>query len=298
MLEDRDYMRQPSDGQMVSATVVLLVTNIVVFLLKLTVLPPLIAFHYLPLSLDGLRHGFVWQLLSFQFLHAGWVHLIFNSLGLYFFGRPVELALGRIRFLQVYFVSGIVGGLMQMLLALAWPHLFDGPVVGASAGVSGLLAAFAVIHWDRQFTLLVYFFPVTLRGRTMLWFSIGMALLGIATAGLDRSSDHKVAHAAHLGGLVAGFLFVRLGLAMRSSSWSWQPLKSRQRKRELVKAASIKTPRWPRSTPQVQAELPEEEFISREVDPILDKISAHGIQSLTERERRILEAARKRMAKR
>jgi hypothetical protein len=76
------------------------------------------------------------------------------------------------------------------------------------------------------------------------------------------------------------------------------PFESRRRKRELIKAVSIKIPQWPPQKPDSRVDVPEEEFISREVDPILDKISQHGIQSLTERERKILEAARNRMAKR
>ena len=68
--------------------------------------------------------------------------------------------------------------------------------------------------------------------------------------------------------------------------------------RELVKAASVKVTKWSRPKNKSIEELPPEEFISREVDPILDKISAHGIQSLTERERRILQAARDRMEQR
>src|ERR1051326_7121887 len=99
MLENRDYMRLTPDRRTMSATVALLVINLAVFVLQLTALPRIIPEGYLVLSLDGLRHGFVWQLLSFQFLHASWLHLILNSLGLYFFGRPVEIVLGRFRFL-------------------------------------------------------------------------------------------------------------------------------------------------------------------------------------------------------
>jgi hypothetical protein len=72
----------------------------------------------------------------------------------------------------------------------------------------------------------------------------------------------------------------------------------RERKKELIKATSIKIPGLPRAKSETSADLPQEEFISREVDPILDKISQQGIQSLTERERKILEAARNKMAKR
>jgi hypothetical protein len=119
-----------------------------------------------------------------------------------------------------------------------------------------------------------------------------MAVIGILTPG------NGVAHGAHLGGLLAGYGFIRLGIGLNEISWRWKPFRSRARKRQLVKAASVKTHQWPLSKSTLAADLPEEEFISKEVDPILDKISAHGIQSLTDRERRILEAARSKMAKR
>jgi membrane associated rhomboid family serine protease len=167
MLEDRDYMRQPSGGLNWSATVTLVVTLFIAFILQITVLPRLIPPEYLVLSLEGLRRGYVWQLLSFQFLHAGWLHLLFNLLAIYFFGRSVEFAMGRRRWLILYFLSGIVGGLVQMLLALLVPSHFDAPVVGASAGAAGLVAAFSLLNWQQSFTLLFYFVPVRMRGRTL-----------------------------------------------------------------------------------------------------------------------------------
>jgi membrane associated rhomboid family serine protease len=295
-------MRQSYGGLKWSATVILLVANGVVFLLQQFISPRFLE-DYLCLSLRGLAHGYVWQLISFQFLHGGWMHLLFNSLGLFFFGRPVEHVLGRSRFVQLYLSAGVLGGLLQLALAIVFPTVFnpDSGVVGASAGVSGLVAAFAMIHWYERFTLLFYFFPIVMRGRTLFWISIGMAVLGVVSAWFPSGNSPRggsdVAHAAHLGGLLAGFAWIRWGLGSRTLSWRWKPFRGRQRKRELVKAATMRIPRWKSSTDS-PAELPEEEFISREVDPILDKISEHGIQSLTERERKILEAARAKMAKR
>ncbi len=243
---------------------------------------------YFALSLYGLQHGYVWQLLTFQFMHAGWLHLIFNSLAIFFFGRPVETVLGRSRFLAVYFSSGIIGGVVQMLFALCLPHIFGGAVVGASAGASGLIAAFAVINWTERFTLLIYFFPVTMRGKTLLWVSIALALVGIATPGSG------VADAAHLGGILTGFLFAR---RMLHGSWPRLEFPSRRNEpREAVAAGNGKKKFWS-SAAGTGEDFSTDEFVQKEVDPILDKISAHGIQSLTAREREILEKARARMAK-
>src|SRR5688500_5896677 len=104
------------------------------------------------------------------------------------------------------------------------------------------------------------------------------------------------AHGAHLGGLLFGYAYVRW---IRHMEWKWKiPSVNVFRKPKVfVHTRRSNKNEWP-SQPPKKSELPSEEFISQEVDPILDKISAHGIQSLTERERKILEAARAKMAKR
>jgi len=93
---------------------------------------------------------------------------------------------------------------------------------------------------------------------------------------------------------------IKFALYDYSPSFSWHPLRNRARRRQLVKAATVKPGFWRTKgsgIPKAEQVEPEE-FISREVDPILDKISAHGIQSLTPREKQILEAARSKMDKR
>ncbi len=111
---------------------------------------------WLALSADGLRHGFVWQLLTFQFLHAGFWHLAGNLLGIWFFGRFIEQRLGAGNFLKLYFAAGLAGGLLQSLPGLAFENRFAGPVIGASAGVIGLFAAFAMLEPDAEIRLPEY----------------------------------------------------------------------------------------------------------------------------------------------
>jgi membrane associated rhomboid family serine protease len=291
MLEDRDYMRQPEyHTPRVSFTVALLIVNAVVFLVQLATSHsfriPDIENGYFALSLDGLRQGYVWQLLTFQFMHQSWTHIILNSLAIYFFGQPVENALGGTRFLGIYLVSGIIGGLTQMLFSLV-THNFELTVVGASAGGMGLIAAFAVINWTEPFTLILYFIPITMRGRTLLWASIGLAVIGM----LDYNSH--VANAAHLGGILAGFIYAR---QIISGNWpEWHLFERSERPRKAVATRTGENKFW-RSAPD-QEEASSDQFVQNEVDPILDKISAHGIKSLTAREREILEAARKKMSR-
>jgi membrane associated rhomboid family serine protease len=277
-----------------------MIINAVVFVLQGLVanLHPDWVYGYLALSLPGLAHGFVWQLFTFQFLHAGLLHLVGNLIGLYFFGRTLEDHLGRPGLLKLYLGSGVAGGLLQMLLALLVPSRFGGMVVGASAGVFGLVAAFATLYPHRTITLLLFFvLPVSLRARTLLWIAVAIAILGIL--GLDQNSMVHIAHGAHLGGILAGVGYV-YALA-HGFQWRmpWPRVRIAKRpSRPMVRAGRRPGHDWRRPEYASDGEVPPEEFISREVDPILDKISAHGIQSLTERERRILEAARNRMSKR
>jgi hypothetical protein len=240
-------------------------------------------------------------------MHVGWIHLLLNCWAIYVFGRELEWVLGKARFLSLYFSSGVAGGLLQMLGSWLWPSHLGGAVVGASAGGFGLVAAFTALDPERQLTMLLYFIlPVRMRARTLLL--LCLALTGFGIAFPHSFFGGGIAHAAHLGGMIAGVSWVKLGWHRDYVRLPWEGLLARWhqwrssqtggRRRELVKAASVKIPRWPGTLPDKPADLPSEEFISREVDPILDKISAHGIQSLTERERRILEAARNKMAKR
>jgi membrane associated rhomboid family serine protease len=294
MLEDRDYMRPPDEFRpRLSFTVALLMVNAAVFVVQLLASNSPrgseIQDTYFALSLAGLEHGYVWQLLTFQFMHAGWMHILFNSLAIYFFGRPVEDALGHRHFLILYFSSGILGGLLQMLFA-HWLPSFDSPVVGASAGASGLIAAFALLHWTERFTLLLYFIPVSMTGKMLLAVSLVVAFVGILTP------NSNIANAAHLGGILTGGFYVRWFI---QSQWpNWRLPARRAAPREFAVTRAGKGKFWSSAAGKSDEELSTDEFVKSEVDPILDKISAHGIQSLTAREREILEKARNKMGKR
>jgi len=287
-------MRRPAFSISWSATVVLLVVNVVAFLLQ-NILDRFSNFPtnaWFALSLDGLRHGFVWQLLSYQFMHGGLWHLLLNCWAIYVFGREVEDTLGRKSFLTLYFTSGVVGGLFQALAGLLLGRHFAVPVVGASAGAFGLVAAFASLYPERPLMLLLFFIiPVNMRAKFLLLFSAVLAVFGIVFP-MDN-----IAHAAHLGGMLTGIVFVRY-----ASHWHWRwPRLSQTRSQPL--RPLVTTPRreatgWGQGNMRDEVDLPADEFLSQAVDPILDKISAYGIQSLTDRERKILETAREKMVRR
>ena len=274
---------QPRFNPRWSWTVVLLVAYAAMFLAELAMArfaPQHDFFGYLALSRSGLEHGYVWQLLTYQFMHAGWMHLFFNGWAIYAFGRELETLLGGKKYLGLMFSSGIVGGVFQVLVALVWPQYFGGAVVGASACAFGLVAAFALIFPDRELTMLVFFvIPVHLRARTLLIASAVLAVAGIAFP-MDN-----VANAAHLGGMAMGWFFVR-----KIMQRDGPPLARSLRFGRAREAAPSARP--------AREDVPVGDFLQAEVDPILDKISASGIHSLTAREREILETARRKMTRR
>jgi membrane associated rhomboid family serine protease len=304
MLENRDYMREPEyrpSGFRWSATTILMATLVGVFALQAINDAYIGSFidQRLGLTREAITSGYVWQFLTFQFLHGSLFHLLGNLLTLWFFGRFVENVLGARRYLVAYFGAGVVGGLLQCVLMVLFGSHYGSHVFGASAGVMGILAIFcrlqasSEIQWN-------FIFPI--RVDVFLWITAAISLFFTL---VPSSLGGNAAHAAHLGGLAAGLAWVKLGwhhdykpLPWEGlfSRWRrWRPMEGRQRKQELVRAAKVRAESWKRAHPEAP-DLPPAEFISREVDPILDKISQHGIHSLTERERKILEAARKKMS--
>jgi membrane associated rhomboid family serine protease len=305
MIDDRDYMRQPEYNEpgwrprfrfQWSWTVTFLTAYIVVFIAELAAqkfFPNNNFFQghqegiqvfpgYLPLSLEGLEHGYIWQLVTYQFMHAGLFHLLANSWVIYMFGRELEAILGARKFLAVMFSTGIVGGVFQVLVAWLWPQYFGGAVVGASASAFGLVAVYALLFPDRELTLLIFFvIPLHIRAKTML---IGFVVLALTGFAFPDAIMPGVAHAAHLGGMAMGWFFVRKIL---QGDWS--------RLQGALHPAEKSSSRRPSLEPL--DDKPAGGFVESEVDPILDKISAHGLQSLTAREREILETARHKLKK-
>jgi hypothetical protein len=129
---------------------------------------------------------------------------------------------------------------------------------------------------------------VTLLAKWLLLIEAAVSVVGLFLPG-------TTAHGAHLGGMLTGIVFVKWSGWVAGADGLWGMGDRRRAPRPMVRATVLRAVRRPRRTPE---ELPPAEFISREVDPILEKISAQGIHSLTERERQILESARSKMARR
>ncbi len=294
MLADRHYMRERRRGAPWSTT-----TKLIIFLVVVYAMQCINDVHYkaaveeqLALTSGVFTNGRVWQLLTFQLLHADNLHIILNLLCLWFLGRFVEHALGTRRYLIAFFGTGIVGGLLQGALMTAFPAYYGRFVVGASAGVCGLLAIFAMLERD---SIIRLFFVLPITAMTLVYIEGGIDLFFT----LVPSQRSCVAHPAHLGGLLAGVAFVRLGWHRDFQPLPWES--AWERLCEMMRRRPVRgTKRRPQASP-ADSNVPLDElstdFISSEVDPILDKISAHGIHSLTDCERKILEAAREKMSR-
>jgi membrane associated rhomboid family serine protease len=299
MLYDRDYMRSGDRSYLRSPVILLLIVLAAIFLLEcfLRVYQGTSLMFWFGLNDTSLRRHQYWRLFTYQFLHdAPWPwHILFNSIALFFFGRAVVETVGTSRFWQIYLGSGLVGGLLEALCQAAHPAYGVGIgshpyVVGASASVFGLAGAFCFMFPAREVVFFLYVIPIRLRAMVLFWILFGYSAFGTVFP------HGGIAHAAHFGGLLAGVGYVRFFLQRDPGAWLRRlAARTPARRTEMPVPAGKAAGRPARSSAPLEEMDTPEEFMRREVDPILDKISAHGIQSLTERERRILERARERM---
>jgi len=182
------------------------------------------------LSIDkAILHGQIWRFLTFQFLHSSPWHLVMNMLGLYFFGPIVESLFGSRRYLGFYLLCGLAGAVCFVVLALT--HVlhtdFATPLIGASAGIFGLLVAGAIIAPD--VVLFDYFMPITIRMVAIF----GMLMAAYSVLAYDQFNAGG--EAAHLGGGVLGFLLMKNQHWLNPFAESRQPVSAgvgvRRRKR-------------------------------------------------------------------
>jgi membrane associated rhomboid family serine protease len=140
-----------------------------------------------------------WQVVTYMFLHGGFSHLFFNMFALWMFGRTLEYDLGSKRFLTYYMVCGIGAGLIQMLVCVLTGSMV--PTVGASGAVFGILLSFGMLHPNN--VIMLMFPPIPLKAK---WFVIIYGALELMYG--VRGGD-SIAHFAHLGGMLWGFMLLR-----------------------------------------------------------------------------------------
>ena len=229
--------------------------------------------------------GHIWELLTFQFLHASPWHLIANCIGLYMFGPWAERWWGTRRFIVFYLLCGVAGALFFSLLTLI--GLLPGrdlvaPLVGASAGIYGIMLSVVVINPNQQFHVPFVAVPVSLRRIAQV--CMGIAVIVIIGDNLigGRPFQNSGGEAGHLGGAILGYLLTRYPQVLRKNGKASEekiirPKEFRQRR----SAGKLR----PRSSVDVAT--------ATDVDRILDKINREGLKSLTDEEREILHQASK-----
>jgi len=178
-------------------TQALILANVLVFLLENLTGGATLA--WLALWPAGPQFNF-WQLLTYAFLHDGFWHLLLNMFGLYMFGSDLERVWGPRRYLLYYVVCVLAAGLSQTAFAAATGAYY--PTIGASGGVFGLLLAFALYFPQRMILLL---FPPIPMPAWLFATLYGVVELASGVAGLAGG----IAHFAHLGGMLGGFLLIR-----------------------------------------------------------------------------------------
>ncbi len=218
-----------------------------------------------------------WGAFTYMFVHGGFLHLALNMLVLFFFGPPLESRWGGREFLKYYVICGL-GGVMLSFFFL------PAAVVGASAAMYGLMLAFAV-SWPNAPIYVWGIFPVQAK-----WLVAFLFVLSLLSA-FDGTQGGGVAHFAHLGGLATGLVYLK-GTGRVGSSWGGPARPARKRRLAIVpQQEEASRPAAPR---REQRAVEEDKALYDAVDRVLDKISAHGMASLTPEELKLLDDMSKR----
>lgn len=279
--------------------------NVLIYFLQVTLVGSDME-RWLGFEVHDLTRARWWTIFTYMFVHAGLWHLAGNMLVLYVFGPRVERAWGSGAFLRYYALCGLGGWLAHVVIVQ------HGSLVGASAAIYGVMLAYAVRWPDDEFLL---WFVVPVKAK---WLVAGCILIDLAY-GVSGAGATGVAYFAHLGGVAAGWLYLHT-----------PPSHALERLRQRVSAAPDVSDEPPRAVPRALPRQPREsrerqdvdEIVAKskaavakrpaptpapspaprsrrgeEINNVLDKISRHGLDSLTSDERRLLEEASKRLRK-
>lgn len=216
-----------------------------------------------------------WGVLTYMFVHGGPWHLFMNMLMLFFFGPSLEARWGSREFIKYYVICGLGGVALSFLLA-------PDNIIGASAAVYGIMLAFA-FEWPDVPVYVWGIFPVKVKWLVAFLFVV--AFLSAFGGGSDG-----VAHFAHLGGFIAGVLYLKT---------DWRPTegigaikKATMKRRMAVVPGGEKAKS--EATGESRGKVADERRLLDEVDRVLDKISAEGMSALTPNERKLLEEVSRR----
>lgn len=228
-----------------------------------------------------------WTVLTYMFVHGTFFHLLFNMLGLFFFGPPLEERWGSREFIKFYLIAGLGGALLSCIT----PHT---PIIGASAAIYGIMMAYAM-YWPDNQVYIYGILPVKVK-----WLVVAIVVISILGA-FGSIGSGGIAYLAHLGGFATAFLYLR-------SPWApspWGPPVRPSKPRPRAKAEAAKKGgalHWPGHSEKPAAQnpagvtrrSPDEQQLLDDVDRILEKISARGLGSLTDEERQRLDEVSRR----
>jgi membrane associated rhomboid family serine protease len=307
---DRDYYRRDGPsylGSFLERGVIckwLIGINIVVFVLQLLTkaaggdVTSGFVTEWLDLNVSAVCHGQVWRLLSYTFLHAGPLHILFNMLFLWWFGTDVEELYGPREFLAFYLLGGLAGGLLYTLTSL--PAFFAGVTVNGAIGASGAVTAVMVlcaIHYPTKIIYLFFVLPIP------LWlFVLGSVALD---AYMMFGRVHTpVAVACHIGGALFAFTYYKAGIRLMNflpTTRNWRQERSSPRLRvyhEDEEEHVHKPQPVSVAAPSTPSSLLDDEQLEAKMDAVLEKISRVGKDNLTESEKEVLLRASERLKKR
>lgn len=244
----------------------ILLANVVIFILTfLNSNLANIIYEQFALSSYGVFGEFkIWQLFTYMFLHdnSGFWHIFFNMFILWMFGSELENNWGSREFLKYYFLTGIGGGVFNLIFSGA-------PTVGASAAVYGVMVAYALAYPDRL--IYIYFlFPVKVK------YLMGFLTLVSFFSTFGASGD-RIAHAAHLGGIIVGFVYLKY--------WTMHfKIKNFLQSSKTPGSGSSSHLKFSSGSKDNKTE-----FYRKKIDELLDKINKVGYLNLTEEEKKLLD---------
>ncbi|HEU4890280.1 MAG TPA: rhomboid family intramembrane serine protease [Vicinamibacterales bacterium] len=202
-------------GPITPAVKWLIIANVAMFLAT-WIYEPIILFLGLTPRIV-IEQFWIWQLATYAFLHGGAVHILFNMLGIWMFGVELERLWGTRQFVKYYAITGVGAGLTVLAVGLVlgpYSETYRIPTIGASGALYGLLVAFAYYYPDRPL-LMFFLFPIPAKYFVMI---VGaMAFLS--------APQSRVSEAAHLGGLVIGYLYLRAGRGGLTAELKYRYLK-------------------------------------------------------------------------
>ena len=310
-IENRDYARGPSGwsgghggyggfggtgSSLTPACKWLIIINVAVFVLQVVTARDALVEQWFGLDPERVVfRGEVWRLITYAFCHSRQLllHIVFNMLFLWWFGKTLESMYGSREFLLFYLTAAVVSGAVFVGMGLAMGNL--GIAIGASGAVMAVLVLFAM-HFPRQQVLLLMVIPIEIR-----WLVAGIIILDLYPVLLElggRGVGDGIAHTAHLGGLAFGFAYGKFRWRLERLFTGWRlPSLTRvfgpRRKIRLHRPSAETAARGPEHPEPRESR---DSFESRaaleaRVDAILEKISQHGEASLTDEERETLTKA-------